>query len=212
MQIRRTGRAPLTALAAVSLALALPGTAQAHGDTLKVVVTGHRQGHVTTTVTWENDGDPVGSEEPLAAMVNAVSADGSRVAGPWRLVHDGTDPAAWTTEQALPAGTWRVTVEAGYPALGRAETRLTVAAPAAGSGPSAGPGAATPAGASAAPALPSAAASQRAVRTPVPPPGRREVVTESHDRAWWTTAGVAVAALLGAGAGAAWRRRRGGSR
>ncbi|MEV7416998.1 hypothetical protein [Streptomyces sp. NPDC089919] len=99
------------------------GPAYAHGDTLHIVITGHRMGHVTADVTWENDGDPL--DEPLSATVSATSADGSRTAGPWLLV-PGTTPASWTTAEVLPPGSWQVTVEAGFPSLGRATGRVSV--------------------------------------------------------------------------------------
>ncbi|EFL13408.1 predicted protein [Streptomyces sp. C] len=124
---------PALALAALTLpllclvlAMGAAGPAHAHGDTLKVVVTGQRDGRVTADVTWENDGDAV--EEAVAATVNAVSADGSRTEGPWRLVRDAGRAAGWVTAEALPPGTWKVTVDAGFPSLGHAQKEVAVPA------------------------------------------------------------------------------------
>jgi hypothetical protein len=136
-----------TALAGAALSLTTATAALAHGDTLQVEITGHDFGRVRTTVTWENDNDPV--DERVAATVNAVSADGNRSLGPWRLVRDPASTTGYTTAEALPPGRWRVTVEAGHPGLGRDEEEITVspgtpASPTAGEGP-AQPEPATPA-------------------------------------------------------------------
>ncbi|GAA0319385.1 hypothetical protein GCM10010302_68210 [Streptomyces polychromogenes] len=204
-RIRRAALPPLTALALTVLGAAVAGPALAHGDTLNVVITGERAGHVTADITWENDGDAV--EEAVAATVNAVSPDGTRTQGPWKLVRDPGRAAGWTTAEALPAGTWTVTVEAGFPSLGHArkEIGVPVTDPA--------PAASSPAPASPAPASPAAAAASAAVAPPastVPPAS-----TASADPApggtgtgWWTTAGVAGIALLGAVGGILLRRAR----
>ncbi|MFJ3921874.1 hypothetical protein [Streptomyces sp. NPDC090022] len=198
MRIRNTAPAA-AALAAASLALCLGASAPAyaHGDTLKVVVTGHRDGHVTTDVTWENDGDAV--EERVAATVNAVSSDGARTVGPWRLIRDSAGPKSWTTAETLPEGTWKVTVETGFPALGRGEREVTVDA-AAAYGPAAAPDASTPAGASS-PAQPRAnIPSADATAAPA---------SDDADRTTWlTAAGVATAAVAGAAVGILLRRSR----
>ncbi|MFE2251576.1 hypothetical protein [Streptomyces lavendulae] len=203
---------PLPFPAALGLALLLPvqavalaGAAHAHGDTLKVVITGQQAGKVTADVTWENDGDPV--EEAVAATVNAVSADGSRTAGPWRLVRGTGGAATWTTAETLPPGTWTVTVDAGFPSLGHAQQEVAVpvvdpAPPTASSGASPAPspsGAPATATASAPPASAPPAAS--AATSPDSDP-------DSDDAGWWTTAGVAGIALAGAAAGILLRRRR----
>jgi hypothetical protein len=121
-------RTTLLRAAALSFAvpaLLMPATdVHAHGDTLKVVVTGHAFGRVETTITWENDGDPVDGR--VAATVNAVSGDGSTALGPFALVRDLDTRAGWTTREALPPGHWKVTVETGHPALGRGEKVITV--------------------------------------------------------------------------------------
>ncbi|RKT03009.1 hypothetical protein BX286_0929 [Streptomyces sp. 3211.6] len=205
-RIRRAALPTLTAHALTALALTAvavvvtAGPAEAHGDTLNVVITGERAGHVTADVTWENDGDAV--EEAVAATVNAVSADGSRTEGPWKLVRDPGRAAGWTTAETLPAGTWTVTVEAGFPSLGRARKEIGV--------PVTDP---APAPASSAPASPTAPPPVVAAGPPAPsaPPAS----TASADPApggvstgWWTTAGVAGIALLGAAAGILLRRAR----
>ncbi|MCB5165781.1 hypothetical protein LG634_13155 [Streptomyces bambusae] len=197
------------ALAALSgtLLLAAPGTAAAHGDTIAVTLTGQRQGHITADVTWENDGDPV--EERVAATVNAVSGDGSRTAGPWKLVRIPGTAAGWTTAEALPAGRWQITVEVGFPDLGRGEGTVTVAAPAARPAP---PAARAPGNAAEAkPAGPAGPAAPPAARPAMDPgtPDRDAVDDSGPGRAtWFTTAGVAVAALGGAAVGILVRRRR----
>ncbi|GLX39780.1 hypothetical protein Sros01_58530 [Streptomyces roseochromogenus] len=198
---------PLPFPAALGLALLLPvqavalaGAAHAHGDTLKVVITGQQAGKVTADVTWENDGDPV--EEAVAATVNAVSADGSRTAGPWRLVRGTGGAATWTTAETLPPGTWTVTVDAGFPSLGHAQQEVAVpvvdpAPPTASSGVSPAP---SPSGAPA-----TATASAPPAASPATSP---DSDPDSDDAGWWTTAGVAGIALAGAAAGILLRRRR----
>ncbi|MFJ9811246.1 hypothetical protein ACIRTB_23780 [Streptomyces sp. NPDC101158] len=195
-------RPALVLTTALALGLALPQPAAAHGDTLEVVITGHREGHVLTEVTWENDGDPV--DEQVAALVSAVSTDGRRTAGPWKLVR-GARPTDWTTTEALPAGVWKVTVEAGQPSLGHAERQLTVAAVSPSPGTSSLPGgtAAThkPTGLRQTSPAPGSRASSASPSTPA------EQGTES-----WapgpTILGLAAASLAGAAAGVWIRRRR----
>ncbi|MEU6704770.1 hypothetical protein [Streptomyces wuyuanensis] len=143
--MHRTVRAVLaTALAGPAFALTAATDAQAHGDTLTVEITGHDFGRVRTTVVWENDNDPVDGR--VAATVNATAADG-RTAGPWRLVRDPATRTGWNTAEALPPGRWKVTVEAGYPGLGRDEEEITVSpgTPASPAAPSAGAGSGVPA-------------------------------------------------------------------
>lgn len=158
--MHRTVRAVLAAaLAGPAFALTAATDARAHGDTLKVEITGHDFGRVRTTVVWENDDDPVDGR--VAATVNAVAADG-RTAGPWRLVRDPATRTGWNTAEALPPGRWKITVEAGHPGLGRDEEEVTVSpgtpaspsTPPAGAGPgvSAAPGAVEPTTAATSPA------------------------------------------------------------
>ncbi|MFJ3977226.1 hypothetical protein [Streptomyces sp. NPDC090021] len=216
----RTRTALSATLAALGLMFLLPAAAQAHGDTLKVVVTGQRAGHVTTDITWENDGDAV--DETVAATVNAVSVDGSRTMGPWRLVRDtAAAPAGWTTAEVLPPGTWKVSVEVGFPALGKGELEVGVPvvdpAPATGGGTTGG-GATSATGGTPAVSAPtpdaasgsgSTAATTADAASPAPAPSAAQAVAGSDgDAVWWTTAGVAVTALAGAGVGLLLRRRR----
>ncbi|MFF5446253.1 hypothetical protein [Streptomyces sp. NPDC012888] len=201
----------LAASLAGVLVLGAAPAATAHGDTLKVVVVGHRDGRVLTEVTWENDGDQV--EEAVAATVNAVSADGTRTAGPWRLVRapGGSGPGGgWTTAEALPAGNWKVTVEAGFPGLGRAERELTVA-------PQAGrpPAATSPAAVSPTPtADPERVRQQRQdqARAQAQAQGVQAGSGDGTDSGpgagALTAAGFAVAAVAGAGVGLWIRRSR----
>ncbi|MEC4574594.1 hypothetical protein [Streptomyces virginiae] len=201
-------------LAALGLMFLLPAAAHAHGDTLKVVVTGQRTGHVTADITWENDGDAV--DETVAATVNAVSVDGSRTMGPWRLVRDpAAAPAGWTTAEALPPGTWKVSVEVGFPALGKGELEVGV--------PVVDPAPTTGAGTTATGATDSATGGTPAVSAPTPasasasgsgsaaapaPSGTQAASGGEGAAVWWTTAGVAATALAGAGVGLLLRRRR----
>ncbi|MFG3343577.1 hypothetical protein ACGF1Z_00750 [Streptomyces sp. NPDC048018] len=190
-------RPALVLTTALALGLALPQPAAAHGDTLDVVISGHRDGHVLTQVTWENDGDAVDGQ--VAGLVSAVSADGRRTAGPWRLVR-GARPADWTTLEALPAGVWQITVDAGQPALGHAERELTVAAAPAAPATASAPGgtAATPAGA------PQTSPTPAAARAPAASP------SAPADRSpGLTVVGFVAASLVGAAAGVWIRRRRG---
>ncbi|MFE6911998.1 hypothetical protein [Streptomyces erythrochromogenes] len=217
MRIRIVLSATLTALGLMFL---IPAAAQAHGDTLKVVVTGQRAGHVTTDITWENDGDAI--DETVAATVNAVSVDGTRTMGPWRLVRDpAAAPAGWTTAETLPPGTWKVTVEVGFPALGKGELEVGVPvvdpAPTTGAATTGATNGGTPAvsaptpdaASASASGSGSAAATSADASSPAPAPsGTRAASDTDGDAVWWTTAGVAVTALAGAGVGLLLRRRR----
>ncbi|MET7757522.1 hypothetical protein ABZT27_22885 [Streptomyces sp. NPDC005389] len=202
-------RPVLVLTTALVLGLALPQPAAAHGDNLEVVITGHRDGHVLTKVTWENDGDPI--DERVAALVSAVSSDGSRTAGPWKLVR-GARPTDWTTAETLPSGVWKVTVSAGQPALGHAERQLTVAAV-----PTSSPASSVPGGTATAPAQTAPGARET---SPAPDasrsPSASRIAAEDEDAQswgpWLTTIGLAVASLAGAAAGIWIRRRRGGRR
>ncbi|WP_406066034.1 hypothetical protein OG462_41105 [Streptomyces sp. NBC_01077] len=202
-------RPALVLAAALVLGLALPQPAAAHGDNLEVVITGHRDGHVLTKVTWENDGDAV--DEKVAALVSAVSADGRRTAGPWKLVR-GARPTDWTTAEALPTGIWNVTVAAGQPALGHAERQLAVAAAPSSPGASSVPGgtAATPTRTPT--GMQETSPAPEASRSPSTSRSAAEDEDEQTWGPWLTTVGLAVASLAGAAAGIWIRRRRGGRR
>ncbi|GAA4896672.1 hypothetical protein ACFPM3_14060 [Streptomyces coeruleoprunus] len=202
----RPSRTLLTAAALVASALWAAATpaAHAHGDGLKVDITGHASGRVEADVTWANDGDPV--DERIAATVNAVSGDGRTALGPWRLVRaEGGAPARHTTTEALPPGRWKVTVEIGHPELGRAEKVLTVAPGAvaapgatpgpAGTGPVAGPGAG-PEGSRPTPAA-APPTRARALEASSPP------ASAAGDEGTATTTVVVVASALAAAVGAA---------
>ncbi|MFI5641371.1 hypothetical protein ACIA8H_28690 [Streptomyces goshikiensis] len=194
-----------------AMALAVSTPAQAHGDTVKVVVTGQREGHVTADITWENDGDAI--NETVAATVNAVSPDGARSAGPWKLVRDTGKPAGWTTAEALPPGSWKVSVDVGFPALGHGDKEVAV--PVVDPAPATSPVAPQPAASTApdASATPSAAA-PGASADPSPSSASSSAPQAAGDdnggdgTLWWTTAGVAATALAGAAAGVLLRRAR----
>ncbi|GJF27648.1 hypothetical protein KNE206_03480 [Kitasatospora sp. NE20-6] len=163
---RRTRRLGAAALLAGLAVLGAAGPAGAHGDTIAFAVSTLADGHLTAVATWENDHDPV--TDKVAGTLSAVAADGRSV-GPWPLVAVADRPGTYTTALQLPPGHWKVTVESGFPALGRSEAELDVTAvpgtaPSGSAGPpaSAGPSTAEPtAGPSAAPsaAAPSASAS-----------------------------------------------------
>lgn len=203
-----------------ALAVAVPTAAHAHGDTLKVVVTGQKAGHVTADITWENDGDAV--DETVAGTVNAVSVDGARSAGPWRLVRDNGNKAGWTTAEVLPPGTWKVSVDVGFPSLGHGDREVGVAVvdpappatpsvpaspdPSVPSAPSVPPVASTPPVTSATSAAPSPAGPSAS------PAADGRDGGDSNDggdgTVWWTTAGVAATAVAGAAGGLYLRRAR----
>ncbi|MFE6848781.1 hypothetical protein [Streptomyces sp. NPDC057686] len=89
-------------------------------------MTGQRDGRITAEVSWENDADPV--DEAVSATVNAVSLDGSRTMGPWRLVHQAGTTTGWTTAEALPPGHWKISIDVGFPALGHGDREVDVPA------------------------------------------------------------------------------------
>ncbi|MEX2980361.1 hypothetical protein [Streptomyces sp. C36] len=143
-----------TAATAVLTGLLVLGpatTAHAHGDTIRLTVTGVTAGHPVTTATWEDDGHPV--REKVAGTLTATSADGTTL-GPWRFVQVPDKPGTFTTAEALPAGRWTVTAQTAFPALGHgeAETEVTAASLTAATGASAGPPAPSRAPSSAPPA------------------------------------------------------------
>ncbi|NWF27556.1 hypothetical protein HW130_15000 [Streptomyces sp. PKU-EA00015] len=203
-----------TALAGAALSLTTATGALAHGDTLKVEITGHDFGRVRTTVTWENDNDPV--DERVAATVNAVSADGSGSLGPWKLVRDPASATGYTTAEALPPGRWRVTVEAGHPGLGRDEEEITVS-PGTPASPTAGPGTVRPTAGEGTAVPASATPAESAGRDGK---GRTTAAPASDDTAARSgTGGTATLLVAGgvvlagaAGAGVVWRIRRAGAR
>ncbi|MET7302614.1 hypothetical protein [Embleya sp. NPDC005575] len=118
-----------TFAAAASLAAAtlLSGTGQAgaHGDTIVFTITELGDGHTRAVATWANDHDPV--TDKVAGTLSALADDG-RTIGPWKLEPVGDTPGTFTTRLALPPGHWAVTVESGFPALGRGQADLTVTA------------------------------------------------------------------------------------
>lgn len=195
-------------LAAVGLMFLTPTAAHAHGDTVKVAVTGQRDGHVTADVTWENDGDAV--DEAVAATVNAVSADGSRSLGPFRLIRDvAAAPAGWTTAETLPPGAWKVSVDVGFPALGHGELQVSV--PVVDPAPTTGapaPTTAASASASASAPVPASTPASTPASAATPPAPATPPAESADHTVWWTTAGVAAAALAGAAGGLLLRRRR----
>lgn len=207
--VRRTGLGVLFLV--LAQALAVPTAAHAHGDTVKVVITGQREGHLTTDITWENDGDAI--EEAVAATVDATSPDGARALGPWKLVRDSGSRVGWSTAEVLPAGTWKVTVHVGFPSLGHAEREVSVPVvdPAPGTAPSGAPVSPAPGGSPAPSSVPSVAAPvQTPAQTPVqsPAPAASPAADSGDSTVWWTTAGVAVTAVAGAAVGLLLRRAR----
>ncbi|MCJ0874317.1 hypothetical protein [Streptomyces sp. AP-93] len=201
----RTGLGALFLFLAQALALALAAAtpAHAHGDTVKVVVTGQREGHVTTEITWENDGDTI--DEAVAGTMNATSVDGTRTMGPWRLVRDAGSSTrkSWSTTEVLPAGTWTVHVHVGFPSLGHAESEVAV--PVVDPVPPAGsvtPTAVTTTGPSAA-GVPSVVAPAPTGPSASPAPAG----DRSEGTFPWAMTCIAVAALVGTAAGVPIARR-----
>jgi hypothetical protein len=207
--VHTTRSAAAAAALAVAAVTALgTGTAVAHGGTLAVDIAGHERGHVTALVTWENDTDAV--DERVAATVSAVSADGTRTAGPWILLRDPADAKRFTTAQSLPPGRWKVTVEAGHPALGRDEADITVpATPPASAARASGPPASGPSAAG--PSAPSAAGpSAPSVSGASAPASAADA--DSGAGTPWTVPAAAAGALAAVGAAAFLVVRRRGSR
>ncbi|MCX5174177.1 hypothetical protein [Streptomyces virginiae] len=164
------------------------------------MITGQREGHLTTDITWENDGDAI--EEAVAATVNATSADGTRSLGLGKLVRDSGTRTGWSTVEVLPAGTWKVHVHIGFPSRGHAEREVSVpVSDPAPPGTSAAPTAPVPA-----PASPSATAVPSAATSAQPAPAG------DGSSFSWTTAGLAMAALAGAACGLLLVRRAGARR
>ncbi|MFV0131439.1 hypothetical protein ACLGI4_27640 [Streptomyces sp. HMX112] len=194
MRLRGTLAVSLCLTGALALSPTTTAPAHAHGDTLRLEITGQRDGHVETTVTWENDSDPV--DEPVSATLSAVDATGTRTAGPWRLTPLPGSAHRYTTREALAPGRWKVTVEAAFPGLGRGIRDLTVTA-AASAGPAApvapAGGAAPPVGAS-------------APDEPAPAGG-----TPSGTTVFAVAAGAGALAAAGV-SGTWWLRRRGAAR
>ncbi|MEU9863895.1 hypothetical protein AB0D99_23775 [Streptomyces sp. NPDC047971] len=199
-------------LTLVAQALAMPSTARAHGDTVKVVVTGQRDGHVTTEITWENDGDAV--EETVAATVNATSVDRTRSMGPWRLVRVPGTRAGWMTAEVLAPGNWKVTVDVGFPALGHGEAEIAVPVvdPVPPSAPTPTASAPLPSAPAPSSAAPSSAATGPADPSSPSPSSSPGVTSGGGRTGWWTTAGLVGIALVGAAVGLWLRRARAGRR
>ncbi|WP_371496140.1 hypothetical protein OG871_10255 [Kitasatospora sp. NBC_00374] len=122
MRIRTLAAAAVLAGAAL---VGGAGQAGAHGDTIVFKVTALGDGHTRAAALWANDNDPV--TEKVAATLSAVADDGRSV-GPWKLEPVADAPGTFTTALALPPGHWAVTVESGFPALGRGQADLTVTA------------------------------------------------------------------------------------
>ncbi|WP_175407371.1 hypothetical protein [Streptomyces sp. TRM64462] len=183
--------------------IAAAPAAHAHGDGLRVEITGHAFGRVETTVTWA-DGDPV--DGAVAATVNATavgSDESDESLGPWRLVPVAGEATRYATVEALPPGRWRVVVGVGHPGLGRAERELTVSpGTPASPGPSAGP-----------PPSPDPRPDPRpSLRSPRPSPevaATPTASTEAPSTPWLLPAAVAAAVAVCLGAVAVLRRRRG---
>ncbi|KJK56147.1 hypothetical protein UK12_24410 [Saccharothrix sp. ST-888] len=180
--------------------LAVSSPAAAHGDSISLRISGRADGHPLVVASWENDGDPV--TEPVAATLSGLAADGRSV-GPWRLTAVPGAEATYTTDQALPAGSWQITVEAGFPALGRGEASLTVTAvadpptatqPSPAADPSAGATVRPP---SAGPSAPTAStASTAGAASPSAAAGSADPSASHGSSGGWTTGIAIVVALL----------------
>ncbi|MEV4925863.1 hypothetical protein [Streptomyces roseoverticillatus] len=159
MSERRSLTASVTVVLAGLLALGPATTAHAHGDSIRLTVTGVSAGHPMTTAVWENDGDPVdGKDEKVAGTVTATGTDGTTL-GPWRLVPVPGKAGTFTTAEALPAGRWTIMAQTAFPALGRAEPHAAEVTAASPAGPTAAPPR-TPTSPAAVPAAASGAGSE----------------------------------------------------
>jgi len=186
-----------TALAGLFV-LGPAATAYAHGDTIRLTVTGVSAGHPQFTAVWENDNDPV--DEKIAGTLSATAADGTAV-GPWRLVPVPGHPGTLTTNEALLPGHWTITAETAFPGLGRGEgvVDVPVTDPRPGTGPSATTSsAATP---SAGPTVPggsptSGPSGQPTDRSPSGSPSSSPKAASDRSSAWAQTfAALGVTAL-----------------
>jgi hypothetical protein len=194
-------RTPVAAALLTGLAvLGAAGPAAAHGDTIAFAITNQVDGHLQTVATWENDNDPV--TDTVAATL-AATADDGRTVGPWPLVAVAGSPGTFTTATPLPPGHWKVTVESGFPALGRGQADLTVTA-VPGTAPSSGPTAPGTAPAPSADGTSATFAADRAI-------GPHAAADSGHAGLWWLSAGAAAVAVTAiAGALVVLRRRRTG--
>ncbi|MEU9129622.1 hypothetical protein AB0D08_16200 [Kitasatospora sp. NPDC048540] len=183
------------AAAAVMAGLAVlggAGQAGAHGDTIVFKISALGDGHTRAAATWANDNDPV--TDKVAATLSATADDG-RTVGPWKLEAVAGTPGTFTTALALPPGHWAVTVESGFPALGRGQADLTVTAV---------PGTTAGEGGTAGPAVPPSSAA---------PTGTPAAVAETADSAdagpnWVIAVAAVLAAVAAVVVSAALLRRR----
>ena len=120
-------RGRLRLLLLVLLAALWPGAAvspaAAHTGGILLTIEGDGGGRVRIAATWEQDGHPV--TEGLQSLVSATSTDGRG------LDHLTLTPVpgrfgVYAVGTPLPAGTWTVTAESAFPALGHGEAVLTV--------------------------------------------------------------------------------------
>ncbi|MCZ4119634.1 hypothetical protein [Streptomyces sp. H39-S7] len=116
--------APLIALVTL-LSLLSARPASAHGDTIHLEITGNAEGRLTVAATWDEDHHPV--EEKIAATLQATAADGRQV-GPWPLTALDTARGTYTVAVPLPPGTWQISAESAFPAMGAGKTTLKVTA------------------------------------------------------------------------------------
>ncbi|MEV4612779.1 hypothetical protein AB0K43_09270 [Kitasatospora sp. NPDC049258] len=198
MRIRTLAAAAVLAGAAL---LGGAGQAGAHGDTIVFKISALGDGHTRTAATWANDNDPV--TDKVAATLSAVAEDGRSV-GPWKLEPVADTPGTFTTGLALPPGRWAVTVESGFPALGRGTADLTVTAV---------PGTAPSAGAAVVPPVPGGSATGSGPAAPAPgasAPAAAEAASSTGSGTSWVLALAAVLVAVAAVAVASFllRRRR----
>ncbi|WP_331772895.1 hypothetical protein OG948_56575 (plasmid) [Embleya sp. NBC_00888] len=196
MRIRTFAAA--TSLAAATL-LGGTGQAGAHGDTIVFTITELGDGHTRAAATWANDHDPV--TDKVAGTLSATADDG-RTIGPWKLEPVADTPGTFTTRLALPPGHWAVTVESGFPALGRGQADLTVTAV---------PGTEPSRSAAAEPVTPSTAPSTQGPASPAPPtraPIAAPTSSSADSGPGRLITGTAIVAILIVAAELLRRRRR----
>ncbi|MEU3465672.1 hypothetical protein ABZ721_37765 [Streptomyces sp. NPDC006733] len=105
------------------LCLLSTGPASAHGDTIHLEITGNAEGRLTVTATWDEDHHPV--DEKVAATLQATAADGRQV-GPWPLTALDQAHGTYTVAVPLPPGSWQISAESAFPAMGAGKTTLQV--------------------------------------------------------------------------------------
>ncbi|MDF9810947.1 hypothetical protein [Streptomyces sp. SPB162] len=193
LRLPRPPVAALLVLLVALLSLLCTRPASAHGDTIHLEITGNAEGRLTIAATWDEDHHPV--DEKVAATLQATAADGRQV-GPWALTPLDMARGTYTVAVPLPPGTWQVSAESAFPAMGAGKTTLKVTAVPGRPAPTVNTNAPTTAAPAPAPSHPAAAAD----------------TGDSGSSATLVTTLVAAAVVAAAVAVLVVRRRRSGPR